>query len=198
MSSPLTANRPIVLHHSALSTVEFSTFMPELYDIYGLALPEPHRIFGSIDTDFIHKNKILNHNELRGWLKGRLRQELRSSDLQTVFDIVEASAELEDGIVSGQVLAIFRLISHCLSPNTTMIEKNLVWVPSPRTFLFLPPLEFLARAFHPLTFRTLVPPSPVGTIMSFPAAPSVLPWDQRGILAGRLGLSFRALPVWAL
>ncbi|KZT33565.1 hypothetical protein SISSUDRAFT_1036966 [Sistotremastrum suecicum HHB10207 ss-3] len=128
MTLRLTTNRPVVLHHSALSELEFTTFIPEVYDIFEMGLPDPARLFDYVDNDF--DDTLLDTNELRGWLKGRLRQSLCLPDIETILRILGVSAEAHEGLVAGQILAAFRLFSHCLDPKPKLLAKSLVWVPS--------------------------------------------------------------------
>ncbi|KZT33805.1 hypothetical protein SISSUDRAFT_1065836 [Sistotremastrum suecicum HHB10207 ss-3] len=151
-----TVNRPIALHHSALSALEFCAFIPDLFDIFEVDTPAPGDAVNAMEANLV--NNALEPRELRGWLKGRHRKALRFADLNTVMEIVVGSLQLAEGLKAKNVLAAFRLVAHCLHPGPKIIVRDLVWIPSkPSLSLWRPRTQVHVHIPTP-TFRG---PSPI-------------------------------------
>ncbi|KZT33813.1 hypothetical protein SISSUDRAFT_1036777 [Sistotremastrum suecicum HHB10207 ss-3] len=124
-----TVIRPIALDHSALSTLEFSAFIPNIFDIFERALPASTQdIVHALEFEF--SDKALNLLEVRGWLKGRHGHALRVTDLEAIMDIIENFVFPVQGLKPNHIFAVFRLVAHCLDPTPNHITKDHVWMPS--------------------------------------------------------------------
>ncbi|KZS90561.1 hypothetical protein SISNIDRAFT_488139 [Sistotremastrum niveocremeum HHB9708] len=130
-------NRPVALHHSALSAQEFSAFIPDIFDVFDCELPSTQHYLCVLEVDLIHKS--LNTLEMRGWLKGRHRGALRITDLDMILEMVENLVHPGDGLRVNHIFAVFRLIAHCLDPMPKLMDKEFVWIPSHPTPSLWPP-----------------------------------------------------------
>lgn len=141
--------RPLTLHASALSDVEYDLYTSSLNDLCVTNDTDP-----SIARDDAHfETTSVGVREARAWLRGRYH-DLPASDIDDILRLFSPSLKPSDTLTGGQFFAALRLVIHAQSGKG--VDRSLAFVQAhPDT----PKSPGISRPSSPPKRSVLAPPS---------------------------------------